>query len=93
VNSDLSLQLSISVVIVSQYDIYVKNAVLDGLSPPVLKFAIQSIFVEPLRKIHILQSNFPETQQISIGSQIDEREVKAHPKLHNLHIYYCNGGT
>jgi len=34
--------------IVSQYDIYVKDAVLDALSPPILQCAIRSLFVELL---------------------------------------------
>jgi hypothetical protein len=39
-NSEVWLQLSICVVIISQYDIYVKDAVLDALSPLILQFPI-----------------------------------------------------
>ena len=47
-NWDHGLQLSIWVVIVSQYHIYVKDAPRDPRSPPILQFAIWSLFVELL---------------------------------------------
>jgi hypothetical protein len=47
-NSELWLQLNIQLVIVSQYDIYVKDAVLDALSPPIVHFAMRSLLVELL---------------------------------------------
>jgi len=47
-NPELWLQLSLSVFIVSQYNIYLKEAVIDALSPPILQVAMQSLFVELL---------------------------------------------
>jgi len=47
-NPELRLQLSISVLIVPQYDIYVNDALWHSLSPPFLLFAIRSISVELL---------------------------------------------
>jgi hypothetical protein len=87
-NSELWLQLSICVLIISQCYIYVNYAVLDALSPPVLQFGIRSIFVESLRKIPIFRRYFTETQGILIGSHLDEWEVKEHPKRHNLRTYH-----
>ena len=40
VNSDVWLQLPVSVLIILQYDIYIKAAVLDARSPPSLQFVI-----------------------------------------------------
>ena len=53
-----------------------------------LQFAIQSIFVEALGPIPIFWCYFTEIQQIFIRSQIDQWEVKEHPKLDNLYIYH-----
>ena len=47
---DISLQLSIWVLIVSWHDVYADCAVLAVLSPPALRFAIRPIFVESLSK-------------------------------------------
>ena len=47
-NSELWLEASISVMIVSQCDIYVKDAVLHSLSPLALQFLFRSIVVELL---------------------------------------------
>jgi len=49
VNRDFSLQLNTLVLIVSRYDIYVKDAVLDTAEGLFLQFAIQSIFIESLQ--------------------------------------------
>jgi len=87
-NSSLWLQFSIWVVNVSQYDIYIKDAVLDALWPPSLRFAIRSLFVKSLRKMLNSWCYFTATQGIVIGSQIGKWEVKEHPKLHVLCIYY-----
>jgi hypothetical protein len=85
---DLWLELSIWVVIVWQYNIYVKHAHLDALSAAFLKLVIRSLFVALLRKMLRFRHNFPTTQRKAIGSQIREWEVKDHLKLHLLHIYY-----
>jgi len=53
---DVSLQLSISVLIVSWHDGYADFAVLVVLSPPAFRFAIQQIFVESLSKTHEFRS-------------------------------------
>jgi hypothetical protein len=74
-------------VIISQYDIYVKDAVLDALSPRNVQFAIQSLSVGALRKMNNFWPYFIPTQQIVIRSQIAEREVQEHLKLHLLGIY------
>jgi len=47
-NSELWLQLTIPVFIVSQYNIYLKDAVIDALSPPILQVAMRSLFIELL---------------------------------------------
>ena len=47
---DVSLQLSIWVLIVSWHDVYADCAVLASLSPPAFRFAIRPIFVESLSK-------------------------------------------
>jgi len=75
-------------VIVSQYDIYVKDAVFDALSPPILQFAIQSLFTELLSDNAKIFVFFQATQRIVIISQIEEWEVKEHQKLHLLRIYH-----
>jgi len=87
VNSELCLQLSIWVVIVSQYDIYVKDAVLHAVSPPVLQLAIRSLFFELLWNNAGNSAFFEATRRIVIRLHIGEWEVKEHPKLHVLHIY------
>jgi hypothetical protein len=66
VNSAVWLQLSIWVVIVSQYDIYAKEAVVDALSRPILQFTIQILFVELLRNKVDNSAFFEATQQIVI---------------------------
>jgi len=58
------------------------------LSPPVLQFAIWSIFVESLLNNTENCAFFAVTQPILIGSQIEEQEVKAPAELHHLHIYH-----
>ena len=47
---DVSLQLSISVLIVSWHDVYADCAVSAALSPPTFRLAIRLIFVESLSK-------------------------------------------
>ena len=47
---DVSLQLSIWVLIVSWHDVYADCSVLAALSPPAFRFAIRPIFVESLSK-------------------------------------------
>jgi len=47
-NSELRLQWSIWVLIVSQFDVYVKDALLNAVSPPAVQFAIR------LRSIELL---------------------------------------
>jgi hypothetical protein len=77
-------------VIVSQYDIYVKDAVLDALSPPNRQFVIRLLFVEWLRNNAENYAFFEATQRIVIGSQIGEWEVKEHLKLHLVCIYHID---
>jgi hypothetical protein len=72
----------------SQYDIYVTDAVLDALSPPILQFAIRSIFVVSLHKTLDFRPSFTATKQLVIKSHTGEWEVKKHPKQHLLHMYY-----
>jgi hypothetical protein len=81
-----SLWESIWVLMVLQYDSYVKYAVFSSRSPPGLRFAIQSILVE-------LQWNYPKnyafstvTQRILIRSQIGDRDVIERQKLNLLYI-------
>ena len=74
--------------IVSPYDIYVKEAALDALLLPILQFAIRSLFVVSLRKTLNSRRYFTATERIVIGSQIREWEVKGHQKLHLLRIYH-----
>jgi hypothetical protein len=69
---DLWLELSIWVVIVWQYNIYVKHAHLDALSAAFLKLVIRSLFVALLRKMHRFRHYFPTTQCNAIGLQIRE---------------------
>jgi len=87
-NSKLRLQLSIWVLIVSQYDIYQKDAVLDAPPPPIPQFAIQSLFVESFRTMHNFWCTFTATQGIVIRSPIREWEVKEHRQLHLLRLYH-----
>jgi len=88
VNSKLWLQLSISVLMISQCDIYVKEAVLHTLPPTLQQFAIWTIFIESLQKTSNFQCYFRDTRRIFIGSQIGIKEVKEHTKLHVEHIYH-----
>jgi len=62
--------------IVSQYDIYVKIAVLHALSPPLLHFAIQSIFIVSLQKTPNFQGFLTATQRILVGSESGQEEMK-----------------
>jgi len=87
-NSELWLQLSIWVLIVSQYDIYVKDAALDARSLAILQFAIRSAYVESLRKWPNFGHYFTANQHIVIGSKIGQWEVKEHLKLRVLRIYH-----
>jgi len=87
-DSELWLQLSIWVLILSEYDIHVKDAVFHVLSPPVLHFAIKSIFVVLLRKISNFWHYFTATQRILIRSQSGGLDVEEHAKLHVLRIYH-----
>jgi len=87
-NSKPLLQLSIWVLIISQYDIYVNNAVLDAISPHILHIAIWSIVVELLWNNDENWVFFAMTQQILIGLQRGEQEVKEHANLHLLGIYH-----
>jgi len=87
-HSELWLQLSIWVLIVSQYDIYITDALLHAPSPPVLWFEIWSIFVESLWKTNYFRHHCTATQPISIRSQIGQKKVKQHAKVHLLRIYH-----
>ena len=87
-NSGLWRQLSIRVVIISQYDIYVKDAVFHTLLTSILHFEIQSIFVGSLQKAHNFRRYFPATQRTLIGSHSGKLEVKEHAKPHLFHIYH-----
>ena len=87
-NSELWLQWSIWVLIVSQDDKYLRDAVLDALSPHILQFVIQSLLVELLWNNVNYWVFFKVTQWILIGSQIEEWEVKKHLTLHLLHRYH-----
>jgi len=82
------LQLSIWVLIISQYSIYVKDAVFDALLPPILQCAIQSLFIELLWHYAKNEAFFTVTRRMLIISQIEQLEVKEHLKLHLLHIYH-----
>jgi len=81
-NSALWLQLSIWVMIISQFDIYVNDAVLHALLPLILHFVIQSIFVELLWNDAKNWVFFAVTQRILIGSQTGEQEAEEHATLH-----------
>jgi len=61
-NSELCLQLSIWVLIVSQCDIYAQDAVSHAVSPHALHFVIQSIFFELLPKMPNFRRYFTATQ-------------------------------
>ena len=87
-NSELWLQLSIWVLIISQYDIYLKDVVLHALSLPTLYFAIISIFVELLWNNTNNWAFFAVTQRILTGSQNGDQEVKEYATLHLVHIYH-----
>jgi hypothetical protein len=63
-----------------------KDAVLGALSPPSLRFAIRSIFVESLRITRDFRRNFTAIQRIFIGLEIGDREVKERLKLHHSYI-------
>jgi hypothetical protein len=78
-----SLQLSIWVLIVLRYDVYVKDAVSGALSPPGLRFVIWLIFGESLWITRDFLRNFIAIQWIFIGLKIGDREVKEHLKLHH----------
>lgn len=86
-NSELSLRLSISVVIASQYEIYVNHADSDAILPPIHRIAIWSLFGKLLRKRPRFWRSFTATQRIVVRSQIWERQVKERLKLHFLSIY------
>jgi hypothetical protein len=75
-------------VIISQYNIYVKEAVLDALSTPILHFAIQSLFFVLLRETPNFRRYFTATKQIVMGLRFGKRKVKEHLKLHLLRIYH-----
>ena len=80
--------ISISVLIISHYDIYIKDAILHALSPPIFQFAIGSIFVESGQKMPDFQWCSTATQRILIGLQLWEKGLKVHAKLHLLCIYH-----
>jgi len=73
-------------VIVSQYDIYVKDTLLYALPPPNLQVAMRSLFVVSLRKTTNFRPYFTATDRIVIRLQIGELEVKEHVSLHLLCI-------
>jgi hypothetical protein len=75
-------------VFVTQYDIYVKDAVLNAVSPPIFQFVIRSQFVLSLQQSHSFRRYLTPTQRIVIESQLGECEVKEYLKLHLLYIYY-----
>jgi len=53
-NSELWLPLSKRIAIVSQYDIYVKDAVLDALSPPIFNLLSDRYLLSLFEKRSIL---------------------------------------
>ena len=71
---------------VSQYGIYVNDAVLDSLSPPILQVVIRSQFSESLGKKFNFRRYLTATQRIVIGIQIRESKAKEYLKLHLLRI-------
>lgn len=75
-------QLSFWVIIILQYDIYVQDAGLDTLSPPVLQFAIQSLFIVSFGETLNFRRYSTANQWIVIRSRIGQWEVRAHLKLH-----------
>jgi len=77
-------------VIVSQYDIYLKDAVLDALSPPIVQFAIWWLFIELLWNNAEKEGFFQAIVRIVIGSQIDERGSEtASEAVSFMYISYC----
>jgi len=86
--SEFWLQLIICVLIVSQYDIYISDAVLHALVPPALQFAMRAIFVESLSNNAESWAFFAVTQRILIEIHIGEQEVKEHAKLHRWLTYH-----
>jgi len=87
-NSELWLQWSIWVPIVSQYVLYIKDTGFEARSSPCHQSAIRSIFVESLRKTPNDCCYCTTTQRIMIRSQNGGWEVKEHWKLHHWRIYH-----
>jgi len=87
-NSELWLSLSISVLIVLKYNIYINYTGLDAVPTPVPQVSIWSIFVESLRKEANLWCYFTATNGVLIRLQIAERGLKEYSKLHNLGIHH-----
>jgi hypothetical protein len=83
-NSTLGIQLSMSELIISQYDACLKDVVFDALLPTALEIKIRSIFVESQRNAPNYWDRITKTQRILIGSQIGELEVNADAK----YIFY-----
>jgi hypothetical protein len=81
-------QLSIWVLIVSQYDPCMNDAVSGALLPPGLRFAIWWIFVELLGNYAENRVLSKATRQISIQIQIGDLEVKMCLGLHLAQIDY-----
>ena len=90
-NSELWLQLSIWVLIVSQYDIYINDTVLHALSPPIPHFVIQTVFVMSLQKTAqfsaIFHSNSTNVDQIAQWTIQGERASKT---ASFTYISYCD---
>jgi len=87
-HSEFWLQLSNWVLIVSQYEIYIRDVDLDAVSRPSLQFVILSLFFELLWSNAANWVFFAFTRRILIGLQIGDWEVKEHSKLNLLCIYH-----
>jgi len=71
------------VLIVSQYDIYVKDPVLHATAPRGLQFVIRIILVESVGNNAENCEFFAVTQRVLIRLQIGAHEVKEYVKLHH----------
>jgi hypothetical protein len=86
--SELYLQFSIPVQIISQYDVHANDAVLDAISHPIHQFGIQGRLFW-LLWINTKSGAFCEaTQPIWIWSEIEEWAVREHHQLDLLRIYH-----
>jgi len=85
---DLWHQLSIWVMIVSQYKTYKYHAGLNALLPNILQFGNRWIFVQSLWNTGEHWTLFAVTPWLLIRMQFGERDEKEHPILHNLGMYH-----